>query len=185
MESKMETNIAAPQSLSQSLTTSFEAPDRNWMPMVIAAVVVIAVLGMVLVLSRRAKQSQDSGASSSATDAYAASLPITGLAMSESSNLAGGKVTYLDGHIANQGNRTVVGAVALVTFRDYKREVAQSQRMALTVVRMKEPYIDTVSMSAAPLKPGEQKDFRLNFDQVSPDWSGSLPEVRIVRTDLK
>jgi hypothetical protein len=171
MESKMETNIAAPQSLSQSLTTSFEAPDRNWMPMVIAAVVVIAVL--------------DSGASSSATDAYAASLPITGLAMSESSNLAGGKVTYLDGHIANQGNRTVVGAVALVTFRDYKREVAQSQRMALTVVRMKEPYIDTVSMSAAPLKPGEQKDFRLNFDQVSPDWSGSLPEVRIVRTDLK
>ena len=42
-------------------------------------------------------------------DAYAASLPITRLAMSESANFAGGKVTYLDGHIANSGSRTVTG----------------------------------------------------------------------------
>ena len=43
---------------------------------------------------------------SAAPDAYAASLPITDIKMSESSNLAGGKVTYIDGHIANNGNRT-------------------------------------------------------------------------------
>jgi hypothetical protein len=137
MESKMEPNIAAPQALS----APSEARERNWMPMAIAAVVVVAVLAVVLILGRHGKQSQDDDASSSSTDAYAASLPISGLAMSESSNLAGGKVTYLDGHIANQGNRTVTGAVALVTFRDYKREVAQSQRMALKVIRMREPYI--------------------------------------------
>ncbi len=31
--------------------------------------------------------------------------------MSESANLAGGKVTYIDGHITNSGNKTVLGCV--------------------------------------------------------------------------
>ena len=50
---------------------------------------------------------------SAAPDSYAASLPISGLVMSESTNLAGGKVTYVDGHIANTGTRTVTGVSQL------------------------------------------------------------------------
>ena len=46
---------------------------------------------------------------SAAPDPYAASLPITNVVMSESGNLAGGKVTYIDGHITNTGNKTVTG----------------------------------------------------------------------------
>ena len=159
--------------------------DRNWTPMAIAAAVAIAVIAAVLMLGGPSKRAQEAASSSSTPDPYAANLPISGLAMSESSNLAGGKVTYIDGRIANQGDRTVTGALVQVIFRDYKKEVAQSEKLPLTVVRMREPYIDTVTLAAAPLKPGMQQDFRLNFDGVSADWSGTLPEVRVMHVDLK
>ena len=64
-------------------------------------------------------------------DPYAASLSLTSLAMSESANLAGGKVTYLDGHIANQGARTVTGVTVQVLFRDFAHEVAQNETQPL------------------------------------------------------
>ena len=122
---------------------------------------------------------------SSAADPYASSLPITGLAMSESANLAGGKVTYLDGHIANKGNRTVTGIAVQILFRDVAREVTQNETQQIKIIRMRDPYIDVEPLSAAPLKPGDGQDFRLIFDSVSPDWDGAYPELRIVHVDAK
>jgi Protein of unknown function (DUF2393) len=118
-------------------------------------------------------------------DPYAASLPITGLVMSESSNLAGGKVTYLDGHIANAGSRTITGITVQVLFRNVAKEVAQNETQPLKLIRMRDPYIDLEPVSAAPLKPGDEHDFRLIFDAVSPDWDGAYPEIRIIRVDAK
>jgi hypothetical protein len=150
-----------------------------------AAGLVMGFVAVVLLLSLHTGHRRDSSDQSAGGDPYAASLQITNLAMSESSNLAGGKVTYLDGHIANQGNRTVTGILVQVTFRDFANKVAQNQKMPLTLIRMREPYIDTEMVSAAPLKPGAQQDFRLNFDAVSPDWSGTLPEIHILHVDSK
>ena len=187
MEPKAQPKLDAAST--ESLGAAFGAPqrnqERNCAPMAIAAAVVVAAVAAVLVLGGHSKRAQETASSSAAPEPYAANLPISGLAMSESSNLAGGKVTYIDGHIANQGDRTVNGALVQVIFRDYKNEVAQSQRLPLTVIRMREPYIDTATLAAAPLKPGAQQDFRLNFDSVSPDWSGTMPEIRIVHVDLK
>ena len=182
-EAQPKLDLVSAESLGAAPGAQERNQDRNWAPMAIAAALVIAVITAVLVLGGPSKRGQQ--ATGSAPDPYAANLPISGLAMSESSNLAGGKVTYIDGHIANQGDRTVTGAQVQVVFRDYKKEVAQSQKLPLTVVRMREPYIDTVTLAAAPLKPGAQQDFRLNFDVVSPDWSGTLPEIRVVHVDLK
>jgi hypothetical protein len=182
-EAQPKLDLVSTESLGAAAGAQERNQDRNWAPMAIAAALVIAVVTAVLVLGGPSKGGQ--GATSSTPDPYAANLPISGLAMSESSNLAGGKVTYIDGHIANRGDRTVTGAQVQVIFRDYKKEVAQSQKLPLTVVRMREPYIDTVTLAAAPLKPGTQQDFRLNFDAVSPDWSGTLPEIRVVHVDLK
>jgi hypothetical protein len=50
---------------------------------------------------------------------------------------------------------------------------------------MRDPYIDVEPLSAAPLKPGDQHDFRLIFDAVSPDWDGAYPEIRILHVDTK
>jgi hypothetical protein len=105
--------------------------------------------------------------------------------MSESANLAGGKVTYLDGHIANQGNRTVTSIAVQVLFRNAAHEVAQNETQPLKLIRMSQPYIDIEPVSAAPLKPGDEHDFRLIFDAVSPDWDGAYPDLRIVRVESK
>jgi Protein of unknown function (DUF2393) len=120
---------------------------------------------------------------SAAVDPYASSLSIGHLAMSESSNLAGGKVTYLDGQIANQGNRTVTGITVQVLFRDPAHEVAQNETQPLKIIRTREPYIDVEPLASAPLKPGGQADFRLIFDTVAEDWDGAFPEIRIIHVD--
>jgi hypothetical protein len=162
-----------------------EPQERNWLPIAIAfAVVVAVVVGLVLLLGR-GKSAPQVTPLATAADAYAPNLPITGLAMSESSNLSGGKVTYLDGHIANRGNRTVTGIKVQVLFRDVAHEVAQNETQPLKFIRMRDPYIDVEPVSAAPLKPGGEQDFRLIFDTVSPDWDGAYPEIRIIHVEMQ
>jgi hypothetical protein len=168
-----------------SLSGSSGPREWNWLPLVVAAALVAGVVVAGLTMSGRSKRIQDTASLSNESDPYALSLPITHLTMSESANLAGGKVTYLDGHIANMGDRTVTGVTVQVVFKDYANKVAQSERMALMLIRMREPYIDTEMVSAAPLQPGAQQDFRLNFDTLTPNWAGAVPEVRILHIDMK
>jgi hypothetical protein len=40
-------------------------------------------------------------------------------------------------------------------------------------------------VSAAPLEPGGEHDFRLIFDAVTPDWDGAYPELRVIHVDAK
>jgi hypothetical protein len=161
--------------------------ERNWLPVIVAAAVVLLVAaGAFLFLERASQRSKATVTPLSAPlDSYAASLPLTNLTMSESGNLAGGKVTYLDGHIANQGARTVTAITVQVLFRDFAHEVAQNETLPLKLIRMREPYIDVEPVSAAPLKPGAEGDFRLIFDSVKPDWDGAYPEIRILHVETK
>jgi hypothetical protein len=147
--------------------------------------VVVVVAAVAFFMLEHGKKTATVTPISAAPDAYAASLPISGLAMSESSNLAGGKVTYLDGHIANTGNRTVTGITVQVLFRTFAHEVTQNETQPLKFIRMRTPYVDLEPVSAAPLKPGEGQDFRLIFDAVSPNWDGAYPEIRVVRVERR
>jgi hypothetical protein len=175
MESKPELN----------LTPEGARAERNWVPLLIALGLVLVVVVAGFLLRGRSRPPETTTAINSPADPYATSLPLSGLAMSESSNLAGGKVTYIDGHVANNGNRTVTGVTVQVLFRNGANEVAQNQTMPLTVVRMRDPYVDTAPLSLVPLKPGAQKDFRLIFDSIAGDWAGTLPEIRVLRVELQ
>jgi hypothetical protein len=161
------------------------AQERNWLPLAMAIAVVLVAAAVVVLVFEHPRPTAKVTPISAAPDAYASSLPITGLAMSESSNLAGGKVTYLDGHIANTGSRTVTGVTVQVLFRTFAREVAQNETQPLKLIRIRDPYVDVEPVSAAPLKPGGEQDFRLIFDGVSPDWDGAYPEVRILRVETR
>ncbi len=162
-----------------------EKSDRNWLPLAIAAAVVIAVVAVVVVVLERHKNTASVAPVSASADPYAGSLPITGVAMSESGNLAGGKVTYLDGHIANKGTRTVTGITVQVLFRNVAQEVAQNESQQMKFIRTRDPYVDLEPVSAAPLKPGDERDFRLIFDAVTPDWDGAYPQIRILRVQAQ
>jgi hypothetical protein len=63
--------------------------------------------------------------------------------------------------------------------------VAQNETQALSVVRTRAPYVDTEPLSAAPLKAGEERDFRLIFDRVVPDWDGAYPQLRILHVQFQ
>ena len=155
------------------------------MPLAIAAAVVVIVAALVIVVMERGKGGPTVAAVNAPTDPFAVNLSITALQMSESGNLAGSKVTYLDGHIVNNGNRTVAGISIQVLFRNSAQEVAQNETQSLSVIRTRDPYIDTEPLSAVPLKPGDGRDFRLIFDRVTPDWDGAYPQLRILRVQFQ
>lgn len=159
---------------------------RNWLPLAIAvAVVVIAGVILFFVFSRGGKSSTDVTPANAPLAPYAANLKITGLAMSRSSNFIGAQITYLDGHIANTGSRTVTGITAQVLFRDYTSIITQNTTEPMQIIRTRNPYIDVEPVSAAPLQPGKGQDFRLVFDGVSSTWNGEYPEIRLIQVETQ
>lgn len=167
------------------LIKSSPARERNWAPLVIAAAAVVIVAVAAILLMERGANKATVAPVNAAADPYAASLAISNLQMSESSNLAGGKVTYLDGHIANRGSRTLSGVSMQVLFRNGAQEVAQNETQPLKMIRTRDPYVDVEPLAAAPLKPGDERDFRLIFDHVTDSWDGAYPQLRILHVQFQ
>jgi hypothetical protein len=162
-----------------------EAEKRNWLPVMVAvAVMLVFAVGLVLMFGR-GKSTPAVTPITAALDPYAGNLTVSNLEMSESANLAGGKVTYVDGSIANTGSKTVTAITVQVLFRDPAREVAQNETQPLKIIRTRQPYVDVEPVSASPLKPGDSADFRLVFDTVTQDWDGAFPEIRVIHVESK
>ena len=174
-------------SLDPQLVPSQEKEARNWLPLIVAVAVVLVVAAVVILTLERGNARGKSTVTpiTAPQDPYADSLSLTGMKMSESGNLAGGKLTYLDGQIANRGARTVTAVTVQVLFRNYAHEVVQNETLPLKLIRTREPYIDVQPVSAAPIRPGTEQGFRLIFDSVSTDWDGAYPEIRILRVETK
>jgi len=150
---------------------------------VVAALFVVVVIGALFVAGR--KKPANAPNTLQPADAYAASLPLSQLAMSESGNLSGGKQTYLDGHVGNTGGRMVDSVTVQVVFQNDLALAPQIDAEPLRLIRMKEPYIDTEAVSAEPIKPGDDREFRLTFDSIPDNWNQQMPEVRVIRVGLR
>jgi hypothetical protein len=163
-----------------------ELEERGGFPLAawgVAALIVVVIVGALV--SYGWKKPVPAPSTLLPADAYAASLPLTQFAMSESANLSGGKQTYLDGHIGNSGDRTVTAVTVQVVFRNDEDLAPQIDTVPLTLIRMKEPYIDTEPVSAAPIKPGDDREFRLTFETVPENWNLQMPEVWVIHTGLR
>jgi Protein of unknown function (DUF2393) len=163
-----------------------KAEEHGGVPMVAwgVAAVIVVVIFVGLVFGGHSKPVAIPNTLQPA-DAYAASLPLSQLAMSESTSMSGVKVTYLDGHIGNSGSRTVAAVTVQVVFQNDEALPPQIDTVPLMLIRMREPYIDTEPVSAAALKPGDDREFRLIFETVPENWNTQMPEVRVIRTDLR
>lgn len=155
-------------------------PRAAW---VAAAVIVLVAIGVLVFVGR--KKAAPSPTSLQPPDAYAASLPMSQFAMSEAGNLSGGKMTYLDGHVTNNGSRTVTGITVQVVFQNDEAMPPQIETEPLSLIRMKEPYIDTEPVNADPILPGQDREFRLAFDAIPDNWNQQMPEVRIIRAEAR
>lgn len=168
------------------LTPPSQPSRRNWLPAIIAALVVAIVVAILFfAFSRNGKTSTGVTLPDAPLAEYSSNLKIGDLAMSRSSNFIGGQITYLDGHIVNSGNRTVTGITAQVLFRDYTNIVTQNTTEPMQFIRTRTPYVDVEPVSAAPLRPGKGQDFRLAFDGVSSNWNGEYPEIRLVKVETR
>jgi hypothetical protein len=100
--------------------------------------------------------------------------------VSQASNFAGDQLTYVDGTIENRGNRAITSMTIQAAFPNVTGDAPQSLQAPLSLIRSRDPYVDTQPISAAPLAAGKTQDFRLVFDNVSPMWSQQPPSLRIV-----
>lgn len=162
-----------------------KAPQGGGMPVsawLTAGVVVLAILA-VLVIGSHKKVTHVVGIQEPA--AYAGNLQISELKMSESESLAGGKSTFVDGRVRNAGSETVTGVTVQVVFRNDEGLPPAVETVPLTLIRTREPYVDTQPVGAAPLKPGDEREFRLIFESIPSNWNHQMPEIRIIQVESK
>ena len=153
---------------------------RSPLPWVIALVAVLIVVGILIAISRHGQPDNPGGAGLAPPDPYAASLPITHLQMSQAGSMAGAQSTYIDGQITNNGTKTVTAITVQVAFHGFQNPIAKKETLPLTLIRTRQPYVDTQPVSVAPIHPGETRDFRLIFDSLPQDWNQNYPEIRII-----
>ena len=113
-------------------------------------------------------------------DPYAQKLVFSAVQMSESTSLSGGKSTFIDGHVRNSGDRTVTSATVQVLFANDQSLPPQVETLPLALIRTREPYVDTQPVAAAPLAPGNDREFRLIFENLDSNWNQQLPEIHLV-----
>jgi hypothetical protein len=162
-----------------------EREPRSPVPWIVSAVGVIGVLVGLIVLAHRPAAVNPGGAGLAPTDPYAANLTISNLQMSQAGSVAGGQNTYIDGQITNKGQETVTAITVQVGFTGFTGQLVGKPVMPLTLIRTREPYVDTEPVGAAPILPGQTRDFRLIFDSVPSDWNQNYPEIRVIRVTGK
>ncbi|SRR5579875_3898268 len=155
-------------------------PASVW---VVAGVVVLAVVAVLAITGRHKSGPPPNTIQPLA--AYASSLPLSQFAMSESDSYVGGKSTFVDGHIHNAGDKTVTGITVQVIFRNDEGMPPRIDTLPMTFIRTREPYIDTQSVASNPLKPGDDRDFRLIFESIPDNWNMQMPEVHIIAVQTK
>ena len=179
-------NQPVPSRTSPSGGGLFNEPGRDTrrLPAAAIGIAAIAVLLLVAVLIFAGKRQGAAGGDSPDTlrpvAAYAANLKLSGLALSESTSFSGGKSTFIDGHVTNTGSSTVTGITAQVLFAPDGGGAPQLETVPMSLVRTRQPYLDTQPVSAAPLAPGAGADFRLIFEGIRPEWNQQTPAIHFV-----
>jgi hypothetical protein len=161
---------------------SREPEPRSFVPWIIAGGVVLIVAAVIVFMGSRTHKND---ANASSPDPYAAKLAISDLALSQSSNMAGSQITYVDGTITNQGDRTVDGISVQTSFHGAAGGPPQVESSPLNLIRTRDPYVDIEPVSADAIKPGQSRSFRLIFEHVSADWDQQNPEIRVLQVHFK
>ena len=147
---------------------------------ILAGIVIVGVVIGVVALILRSEQPKPA-----APPAYAANLKLTDLKTSAAENFVGKTVNYLDGTVANTGDKTVTHAMVQVTFKDDMGQTAQREELPIHILRTGGPYDEAVDLSMSPLAPGQSKAFRLTFENISAQWNHAYPDMQVTQVVTK
>jgi len=160
-------------------TPVVEERDNSRLIIVIAVAAVIAVMLAIAFLLREPPKPIKT------ISPYAANLKFSDFKMSAAENFIGATVSYMDGSVANTGDKTVTRIVVEVVFKDDIGQLAQREELPLRVLRTTGPYQEAVDLTVSPLGPGETRSFRLTFDSISAQWNRQYPEIRVTDVTVK
>lgn len=146
-----------------------------WPFLLIGAAVVIVVVVLLGVLGGPARPgpARKPLPFGAAEQAYAPNVKFTNPKMSRFANMLNQDVTYVDGEIVNEGNRSIAALAVTVVFRNVENKVVKRQ-----TVRPLHP-------GAAPIAPGERRPFRLAFDQIPDSWNMRYPDMQVTGLVLR
>jgi Protein of unknown function (DUF2393) len=153
--------------------------DSSGRIIAIAVAVVLALAVIIAFLLR----SEPKGASG--PPPYAASIKLSDFKLSAAENFVGATVSYIDGTVANSGDKTVTHVMLGVVFKDELNQVVQTENVPLKVLKTGGPYPEAVDLSLSPLAPGQSQPFRLTFESISAQWNHQYPEIQVTEVALK
>jgi hypothetical protein len=156
-----------------------EQRESNLVPILLGVAFVLVVVGVIAVLSRSSPKL------ATPPNPYVAKLKLSDLKMSVAENFVGARITYVDGTVANSGDKPVTRATVHVTFKNSLDEVVQAEDVKLYVLKTGGPYPDTVDLNSSPLAPGQSEPFRLTFDHISDDWNRAYPDLQVADVLVK
>ncbi|HUS07159.1 MAG TPA: FxLYD domain-containing protein [Bryobacteraceae bacterium] len=96
--------------------------------------------------------------------AYVANLKLSGVAMKATANYVGVAVVEITGNIANTGTRPLSAVELTCVFYDVNGQTVLRERAAIV---------------KSTLKPGENKSFRLAFEDIPEAWNRVMPQLVI------
>jgi len=151
--------------------------SRRIIAIAVAVVIVIAIVAAFLLRGQPK--------SASGPPQYAANLKLSDFKMSAAENFVGATVSYVDGTVANAGNKTVTHVIVEVNFKDDMGQIAQREEIPLQVLKTTGPYPEAVDFSILPLGPGQSQTFRLTFESISAQWNHQYPEIQVMDVTVK
>ena len=152
--------------------------ERSQLPIAfLVGIVIVAVLVGAAVLY--SKYSSPSGPvvekplpMGPAEQAYAPQVHFLEPKMSRAANFLNQEVTFIFGSVQNSGQRQVRQIEVTLEFHDVFNQVVLRDKQRLFMP------------NAPPLKPGEQRDFQITYEQVPAQWNQVYPTMRITGLDL-
>jgi hypothetical protein len=145
----------------------------------IAVTAVVILVAVLVLLARRPALPPSNTVLRPA--AYASNLVFSDVHMSDASTGSGGRLIYIEGHVANRGPATVAGVTLQLIFGNDTAMPPQVETLPLDLVYMREPYVDTHLVSAAPMAPKAEGDFRLIVDDINDSWNQQLPRINVTQ----
>jgi hypothetical protein len=72
-----------------------------------------------------------------------------------------------------------------VLFQNEEQMPPQVETVPLTLIRTREPYVDTEPVRVEPLKSGDEREFRLIFESIPANWNMQMPEIRVIKVEKR
>jgi hypothetical protein len=153
--------------------------ERSRLPIAfLAGIVIVALLvGGAILYSRYAapagSEIEKPLPMGPAEQAYAQQIHFLEPKMSRAANFLNQEVTFVFGTVENGGDRKVKQIAITLEFHDPFNQVVlrDTQRLFLP--------------TAAPMPPGQQRDFQVGYEQLPAQWNNGYPTIRVTGLSFK